>query len=60
MWLGAILATRTWITLVVAGVSVTSVYPHRIITEKRMLAAALGADYRAHMASTRRTSPLMW
>jgi protein-S-isoprenylcysteine O-methyltransferase len=60
MWLGAILATRNWITLVVVGVSVTGVYLYRIITEERMLATALGDDYRAYMADTKRIIPLIW
>jgi protein-S-isoprenylcysteine O-methyltransferase len=60
MWLGAILATRNWITLVVVGVSITCVYLHRITTEERMLASALGDDYRAYIADTKRIIPLIW
>jgi protein-S-isoprenylcysteine O-methyltransferase len=60
MWLGAVLATRDWITLVVVGVSVTAVYLYRILTEERMLAASLGDDYRAYMAGTKRIIPLVW
>jgi protein-S-isoprenylcysteine O-methyltransferase len=60
MWFGAILATRNWITLIVVGVSVTGVYLYRIITEERMLATALGSDYQAYMADTRRVIPWVW
>jgi protein-S-isoprenylcysteine O-methyltransferase len=60
MWLGAILATRNWITLVVVGLSVTGVYLYRITTEERMLASALGGDYRAYMADTKRVIPWVW
>ena len=60
MWLGAILATRNWITLVVVGVSVTCVYLYRITAEERMLASALGGDYQAYMADTKRVVPWVW
>jgi protein-S-isoprenylcysteine O-methyltransferase Ste14 len=60
MWLGAILATRNWITLVVVGVSVISVYLYRIATEERMLASALGGDYQSYMADTKRVIPWVW
>jgi protein-S-isoprenylcysteine O-methyltransferase len=60
MWLGAILATRNWITLVVVCVSVTSVYLYRIATEERMLARALGGDYQAYMMDTKRVIPWVW
>jgi protein-S-isoprenylcysteine O-methyltransferase Ste14 len=60
MWLGAILATRNWITLVVVGVSVTCVYLYRITTEERMLARVLGGDYQAYMADTKRVIPRVW
>ena len=60
MWLGAVLATRNWITLLVVGVSVTAVYLYRIATEERMLASALGGDYRAYMADTKRVIPWVW
>jgi protein-S-isoprenylcysteine O-methyltransferase len=60
MWLGAILATRNWITLVVVGVSVTGVYLYRISTEEQMLATALGSDYQAYMADTKRVIPWVW
>jgi protein-S-isoprenylcysteine O-methyltransferase Ste14 len=60
MWLGAILATRNWITLVVVGVSVIGVYLYRIATEERMLAATLGGDYQAYMADTKRVIPWVW
>jgi protein-S-isoprenylcysteine O-methyltransferase Ste14 len=60
MWLGAILATRNWITLVVVGVSITSVYLYRISAEERMLADSLGDEYRGYMASTKRIIPLVW
>jgi protein-S-isoprenylcysteine O-methyltransferase Ste14 len=57
MWLGAILATRNWITLVVVCVSVTSAYLYRIITEERMLASALGGDYQAYMGTQSASFP---
>ena len=60
MWLGAILAMRNWITLVVVGVSVTGVYLYRISAEERMLASALGGDYEAYMADTKRVIPWVW
>jgi protein-S-isoprenylcysteine O-methyltransferase Ste14 len=60
MWLGAILATRNWITLVVVGVSVTGVYLYRISTEERMLATVVGSDYQAYMADTKRVIPWVW
>jgi protein-S-isoprenylcysteine O-methyltransferase Ste14 len=60
MWLGAILAMRNWITLVVIVVSILSVYLYRIATEERMLATALGEDYEAYMASTKRVIPWVW
>jgi protein-S-isoprenylcysteine O-methyltransferase Ste14 len=60
MWLGAILATRNWITLVVVGVSITSVYLYRISAEERMLADSLGDEYRGYMASAKRIIPLVW
>ena len=60
IWLGAILAMRNWITLVVVGVSVTAVYLYRIVTEERMLASALGGDYQAYMADTKRVIPWVW
>jgi protein-S-isoprenylcysteine O-methyltransferase Ste14 len=60
MWLGAILATRNWITLVAVGVSVISVYLYRIATEERMLASALGGDYQSYMADTKRVIPWVW
>lgn len=60
MWLGAILAMRNWITLVVVSVSVIGVYLYRIITEERMLASALGGDYQAYMMDTKRVIPWVW
>jgi protein-S-isoprenylcysteine O-methyltransferase Ste14 len=60
MWLGAILATRNWITLVVVGVSVTAVYLYRIATEERMLASAFGGEYQAYMTDTKRVIPWVW
>ena len=60
MWLGAILATRTWITLIVVGISVPGVYFYRITTEERMLASALGGDYQAYMVDTKRVIPWVW
>jgi protein-S-isoprenylcysteine O-methyltransferase Ste14 len=60
MWLGAILATRNWITLVVVGVSVAGVYLYRISTEERMLATVVGSDYQAYMADTKRVIPWVW
>jgi protein-S-isoprenylcysteine O-methyltransferase Ste14 len=60
MWLGAILATRNWITLVVVGLSVISVHLYRIATEERMLASALGGDYQSYMADTKRVIPWVW
>jgi protein-S-isoprenylcysteine O-methyltransferase Ste14 len=60
MWMGAILAMRNWITLVVIVVSILSVYLYRIATEERMLASALGEDYQAYLASTKRVIPWVW
>jgi protein-S-isoprenylcysteine O-methyltransferase Ste14 len=60
MWLGAILATRNWITFVVVGVSVITVYLYRITTEERMLATMLGGDYQVSMSDTKRVIPLVW
>jgi len=60
MWIGAILAMRNLITLVVVGVSVTGVYLYRIITEERMLASVLGGDYQAYMMDTKRVIPWVW
>jgi protein-S-isoprenylcysteine O-methyltransferase Ste14 len=60
MWLGAILATRNWVTLVVVGVSVISVYLYRIAIEERMLASALGGDYQTYIADTKRVIPWVW
>jgi protein-S-isoprenylcysteine O-methyltransferase len=60
MWLGAILATRNCITLVVVGVSVTGVYLYRISTEERMLTTALGNDYQGYVEDTKRVIPWVW
>jgi protein-S-isoprenylcysteine O-methyltransferase Ste14 len=57
MWLGAILATRNWITLVVVGVSVAGVYLYRISTEERMLATELEVTTRRIWRTRSASSP---
>jgi protein-S-isoprenylcysteine O-methyltransferase len=60
VWTGYCLGVGNWIALLVVGVLMLAAYGWRIRAEERMLAAALGEQYRHYQRRTARLVPFLY
>jgi protein-S-isoprenylcysteine O-methyltransferase Ste14 len=60
MWIGALISTVNWLTIIIVTPVVVGAYVYRIRREEIMLANSFGEQYQAYQAHTWKLIPFVY